>query len=240
MQELRINKFFSEMGICSRREADRLIESGKVVVDGIKATKGMKLTDGMQVYVDGHRIGELSNIDEIKPVLIAVNKPAGVVCTTTDNDRAENIVDMVGHSEKIYPIGRLDKDSRGLILMTNRGDLVNRILRSEHFHEKEYIVKVGKPLTADAITKMRKGIYLTELGMMTKPCKVVAESMDTMRITLTQGLNRQIRRMCQECGYRVLDLQRVRIMNIKLGYLKERTWRNITREELTELEEELR
>ena len=230
MEEIRINKYLSSMGYCSRREADRLIESGKVLIDGVKAVPGSKLTGGEMITVDGKTVGKTEDTARVKRVVLAVNKPRGVVCTTTDNDRAVNIVDIVEYPERVYPIGRLDKDSEGLILMTNDGNLVNEILKASNYHEKEYEVEVDKPLTEQMLRKMSGGMYLKELDKSTRPCEVTKTGVRTFNIVLTQGLNRQIRRMCEECGYNVVKLKRIRIMGIRLGSLKEGKWKKINPE----------
>ena len=237
---MRINKYLSAMGYCSRREADRLIEEGKVKVDGVRAELGTLVEPGMKVTVKEELVGTLEDASGQKTVLLAVNKPAGIVCTTTDNDRAPNIVDMVDYPTRVYPIGRLDKDSEGLMLMTNRGDLVNEILRASNVHEKEYIVRVDKALTEGFVDKMRRGVHLDELQVTTRPCKVIVKDKTSFIIVLTQGLNRQIRRMCEALGFHVISLKRIRIMNIRLGNLKPGTWRNVTAEELRELENSLK
>ncbi len=245
MEEIRLNKYLSEMGICSRREADRLIESGKVLVDQKPALKGMKIHEGQMVVCDGKPVGgiekgqkEPGNLRP-KPVLLAVNKPKGVVCTTSKNDRAMNIVEMVRYPERVYPVGRLDKDSEGLIFLTNQGDLVNRIMRGANDHEKEYVVQVGKPVTKEFARKMEAGVWLEDLNVTTKPCKVQITGRQEFRITLTQGLNRQIRRMCEALGYDVRSLRRIRIMNVHLGNLKTGTFRKVTAQEYKVLTEQL-
>ena len=227
-EEIRLNKYLSESGICSRREADRLIEAGRVLVDGAVATMGMKVFAGQQVICDGRRVegGE-------RPVLLAVNKPRGIVCTTSDRDRAENIVEFLNYPTRVYPIGRLDKDSEGLLLMTNQGELVNQILRGRNGHEKEYLVTVDRPLTESFLNRMRQGVEI--LDTCTRPCTVEMTGERSFRIILTQGLNRQIRRMCEALGFRVRTLKRVRIMNIELGNLKSGAYREVTAEELSEL-----
>ena len=251
MEEIRLNKYLSEMGVCSRREADRLIEAGKVLVDGRKASAGMKVTAAQLVICDGKPVGgqaaeeasggrkradrgsdaERPAAVRPKPVLLAVNKPRGVVCTTSRKDRAMNIVELVHYPERVYPVGRLDKDSEGLIFMTNQGDLVNRIMRGSGSHEKEYVVVVNKPLTADFIREMEAGIWLGELNVKTKPCRAWITGKREFHIVLTQGLNRQIRRMCGALGYQVQSLTRIRIMNVRLGRLKSGTFRKVTDEE---------
>lgn len=224
---MRINKYLSEMGVCSRREADRLIEAGRITVDGNAVEPGTKLTGNEVVALDGEVIGQAKDTSSVKKVVLAVNKPRGVVCSASDKDRAPTIVDMVDYPERVYPIGRLDKDSEGLILMTNDGTLANEITKTSGHHEKEYDVKVNKPITEAFLKKMRGGMYLKELDKSTLPCEVIKTGDDTFTIVLTQGLNRQIRRMCEECGYRVLTLKRTRIMNIRLGRLKPGTWKKI-------------
>lgn len=233
---VRLNKYLSQMGICSRREADRLIEEGKVSVDGETASPGMKITPWQSVVCDGKVIGGGEGQKEKpKPVLLVVNKPRGVVCTTSEKDRAMNIVELVKYPERVYPIGRLDKDSEGLILMTNQGDLVNKIMRASNAHEKEYMVTIDKPVTKEFLKKMRAGVWLEELNTVTRPCLVEVTGKQEFRIILTQGLNRQIRRMCQALHCRVVGLKRVRVMNLKLGYLKVGTYRKVTAEEYEEL-----
>ncbi len=226
-EEIRINKFLSEAGICSRREADRYIEEGKVKIDGEVAQMGSKVTRQSLVTFCGKPIKK-----EEKLVLIAFNKPEGIVCTT-DHKEPDNIVDYIGYGMRIYPIGRLDKDSEGLILLTNDGNIVNKILRAENNHDKEYVVTVNKEITADFIKKMSAGVPI--LDTVTKPCKVVQIDKNTFSIILTQGLNRQIRRMCEHFDYRVVNLRRVRIMNIRLGRLKPGDYRNVTEKEIEEL-----
>lgn len=246
MEEIRLNKYLSEMGICSRREADRLIESGKVLVDQKPALMGMKIHEGQVVICDGKPVGgigkgqkEPGNLRP-KPVLLAVNKPKGVVCTTSKNDRAMNIVEMVRYPERVYPVGRLDKDSEGLIFLTNQGDLVNRIMRGANDHEKEYVVQVGKTVTKEFARKMEAGVWLEDLNVTTKPCKVQITGRQEFHITLTQGLNRQIRRMCEALGYDVRSLRRIRIMNVHLGNLKTGTFRKVTAQEYKVLTEMLK
>ncbi|MGG7178859.1 23S rRNA pseudouridine(2604) synthase RluF [Clostridium paraputrificum] len=228
-EEIRLNKYISETGICSRREADRLVEAGRVTIDGVKATMGMKVSEGQVVKVDGKLI---SKVDEL--VYIALNKPVGITCTT-DKKVKGNIVDFVGHSKRIFHIGRLDKDSQGLILLTNDGDIVNKILRAGNNHEKEYIVTVNRPIDDEFVRKMSSGVRI--LGTVTKECYVKQEGHCTFRIILTQGMNRQIRRMCEEIGFEVVKLKRIRIMNIKLGDLKIGQWRDLTVKELKGLGE---
>ena len=232
--EVRINKYLSSAGYCSRREADRLLEQGRVTIDGIPAQMGSKVTDGQTVFVDGKSI-----IEEDEKILLAFYKPTGIVCTTTANQGDNNIVDYIGYPKRIYPVGRLDKDSEGLILMTNNGEMMDKILRSAKGHEKEYIVTVNKEIDDSFIKAMSGGIYLAELDRTTKPCKVTALGKKTFRIILTQGLNRQIRRMCSTQGREVVQLKRIRIMNILLGDLKPGEYRNVTEVEYQQLKEQL-
>ncbi|MBO7746211.1 23S rRNA pseudouridine(2604) synthase RluF [Paenibacillus sp. MWE-103] len=224
---MRINKFISETGYCSRREADKLVESGRVTINGAVAELGSQAEPGDDVRVDGKPIGS-----QKRHVYIALNKPVGIT-STTEAQVEGNIVDFVGHAERIFPIGRLDKDSEGLILLTNDGDIVNRILRAEGKHEKEYVVTVDRPVTPRFLKAMSEGVRI--LGSMTLPCKVEKESDRVFRITLTEGKNRQIRRMCQTFGYNVRKLRRVRIMNILLGQLANGKWRDLTQDELDKL-----
>ncbi len=221
-ESIRLNKFISDSGLCSRREADRFIESGKVFINGRRAGIGEQVHPGDKVRVNGL---ELEPLQEEDMVLIALNKPVGITSTTEEAVR-DNIVSYVNHSARIFPVGRLDKDSQGLIFLTNRGDLVNKILRAGNQHEKEYIVTVDKPLTDEVIFRLGHGVPV--LGTTTKKCKVVREEAQVFRITLVQGLNRQIRRMCEYFGYTVTKLERVRIMNITLKGLPVGDWRELT------------
>lgn len=228
--EVRINKYLSEAGVCSRREADRLIEAGKVMIDRKLAVTGSKVAEGQIVEVNGKAITK-----EEEVILLAFNKPVGVVCTTTDKQGKNNIVDFIGYEKRIYPIGRLDKDSQGLILMTNDGVMMNKILKSVNGHEKEYVVEVNKPVTEEFINKMSNGIYLEELNRKTDNCFVKKVGKLSFEIILKQGLNRQIRRMCESLGYKVTKLERIRIMNIKLADLKIGQYRKVTGEEYRKL-----
>ena len=227
---IRLNKYLSDAGICSRRAADRAIEEGQVIVNGKVAVVGQRVTSDDQIMYNGTMV---SNANK-RPILIVYNKPVGIVCTAEKKEK-NNIIDHIGYEERIYPIGRLDKDSTGLILLTNQGDLVNKIMRGVNAHEKEYIVSVDKEIDGQFIKKMSEGVYLDELEVTTRKCKVRKLSKYEFNIILTQGLNRQIRRMCQMLGYRVKTLKRVRIMNIKLADLKEDTYRDVTAEELAVL-----
>lgn len=224
---MRINKFISETGVCSRREADKWVEAQRVTINGEVAGLGSVVGPGDEVRIDGRPIGEKK-----EHVYIALNKPVGITSTTEAHIKG-NIVDFVGHSERIFPIGRLDKDSEGLILLTNNGDIVNQILRAENNHDKEYIVTVNRPITPMFLQGMASGVRI--LGTMTKPCEITQVGDRVFRIILTQGLNRQIRRMCEAFGYRVVRLQRVRIMHIHLGNLKVGKWRNLTQGEMQDL-----
>jgi len=227
---MRLNKYISETGICSRREADSWIEQGRVSINGKRAELGTQVEPGDEVRVNGRLVGARK-----KQVYIALNKPVGITCTT-ERHIPGNIVDFVNHPDRIFPIGRLDKDSEGLILLTNNGDIVNEILRVENRHEKEYLVTVDRPVTADFLAGMCGGVRLAELETTTKPCAAsrIGERPDSrmFRIVLTQGLNRQIRRMCEVFGYEVRRLQRVRIINLRLGKLKPGEWRDLSVEEL--------
>lgn len=230
-EPVRINKYLGEAGVCSRREADRQIEAGHVTINGRKAVMGDKVSPGDEVYFGKKKVSK-----EEEVILLAVNKPRGIVCTAEKRER-NNIVDFVNYPKRIYPIGRLDKESRGLILMTNQGELVNKMMRSGNRHEKEYIVRVNRDITKDFLEKMSAGVYLEELDATTRKCKVEQLGKRTFRIVLTQGMNRQIRRMCEKFHYRVVDLKRTRIMNIQLGDLKEGASRRISPEEWKELRE---
>lgn len=232
---MRINKYLSAHGVCSRREADRLLEAGRITVDGVTAMCGQQVDDNSVICIDGSRISD----EKPQDVLMAFNKPRGIVCTTTDNQGKNNIVDYIGYDKRIYPVGRLDKDSDGLILLTNNGEITDKILRSVNGHEKEYVVKVNKKITDTFLKNMADGVYLKELDVTTKPCSISRINNYTFRIILTQGLNRQIRRMCQESGYKVESLTRVRIMNIELGELKIGEYRIIEGKEKTMLYESL-
>lgn len=229
MEKTRINKYLSEVGFCSRREADKMLEQGRITVNGAVPEMGTKVSEEDEILVDGISIRK----QEEDHVYIALNKPVGIVCTTDTKRELNNIVEFVNHPKRIFPIGRLDKPSEGLILLTSDGDIVNKILRARNNHEKEYIVRVDKPITPQFLHKMRNGIPI--LGTVTNKCEV--EQIDTLsfRIVLTQGLNRQIRRMCEYVGYEVKKLKRIRIMNIKLD-LPVGKWRDLTADEMKELE----
>ena len=237
MEEIRLNKFLSEAGVCSRREADRMIEEGRITVDGRKAETGMRVRPDQEIKV-GKKVISMGQEEE---VLLAVYKPPGVICTTDRREKC-NIVDYVGYPTRIYPIGRLDKDSEGLILMTNIGSLVNKMMRAANYHEKEYLVTVHKPVTAGFLEQMSKGVRIRKeergevlLDAMTRPCQVEKLGKCSFRIILTQGLNRQIRRMCETLGYRVTHLKRIRVLNIELKGMRPGNWRKVTDKELKEL-----
>jgi len=224
---MRLNKYISETGVCSRREADKWIEAGRVTCNGKSAELGTRVGEGDEVCIDGRPIGL-----KTKPIYIALNKPTGITCTT-ESHIEDNIIDLIGHPQRIFPIGRLDKDSEGLILLTNDGDIVNEILRSENNHEKEYLVTVDRPITDLALKMLADGVKI--MGEATKPCTVSRIDRQSFRMILTQGLNRQIRRMCSALGYKAQRLKRVRIMHIQLGNLSSGQWRYLTDQELERL-----
>lgn len=224
IKQTRLNKFISETGYCSRREADKLIEQGRVTLNGSKPEMGTKVTPGDEVEIDGKPL-----IHKKAAIYLAFNKPVGITCTTERHIKG-NIIDFINHKDRIFPIGRLDKPSEGLILITSDGDIVNKILRAGNNHEKEYLVTVNKPITGDFIKKMGNGVAI--LDTVTQKCKVYQENKQRFRIILTQGLNRQIRRMCEALDYQVLKLKRTRIMNITLADLNVGQWRNLTPAEM--------
>lgn len=226
-----LNKWISSKGYCSRRDADRIIADGRVTLNGVVAVKGNRVAPGDEVLVDGKLIGA-----EPDKVYLLLNKPVGIVCTSDPKEK-DNIIDFVNYPERIFHVGRLDKQSQGLIMLTNDGDIVNQILRSKHEHEKEYVVKVNRPINKQFIQQMSTGVAI--LDTVTKPCKVEQDTNYQFRIILTQGLNRQIRRMCEELGYNVTYLKRVRIMNMKLGPLKVGSWRYVSKGEMKLLRTEL-
>ncbi len=226
---VRLNKYISEAGLCSRREADRLIEAGRVQVDGKTAVSGQKVSDNQEILVDGKSISK-----EEEMVLLAVNKPRGVVCTTDKRWGDQTVEELIHYPKRVFYMGRLDKDSEGLLLMTNNGEILNKMMRAGNYHEKEYLVRVNRPVTEAFLNGMAKGgIPVQE--QQTRPCKVEKTGERTFRIILTQGLNRQIRRMCEYFGYQVVKLKRIRIMNIMLGDLPTGSYREISREEQEEL-----
>ncbi|MCD8046641.1 MAG: pseudouridine synthase [Clostridiales bacterium] len=226
---IRINKYLSEAGVCSRRAADREIEAGNVRIGDRVAACGDRVEPGMQVYFRGEPVQA-----QKKEILIAFHKPVGIVCTAEKREK-DNIIDYINYPVRIYPVGRLDKNSEGLILLTNQGDLVNRIMRAGNFREKEYVVTVDHDITKEFLEGMRSGVYLEEMGVTTRRCMVERKNRRTFSMVLTQGYNRQIRRMCEAFGYRVRRLVRVRIMNIRLGDLAPGTYRDVTEAEKREL-----
>lgn len=234
----RLNKYLSEAGVCSRREADRLIQAGKVTVDGRKAVPGMQVEPGRVVKVGKKEIREKN-----RKVVLAVYKPAGIVCTE-DRREKKNIIRYLDYPVRVTYAGRLDKNSEGLLIMTNDGDLINGMMRARFLHEKEYQVKVDRPVTEEFLKKMREGVHIRDeekgLDEVTRPCQAKAIGKYTFSITLTQGLNRQIRRMCEACGYKVERLLRVRIMNIRLGNMKPGDVRELSEQELKELYGEIK
>lgn len=227
---IRINKYLSEAGVCSRREADAWIEMGRVRIGNRQAAFGDKVLEGEAVYVDGKAVEP-----EQEVLVLLVHKPVGIVCTTTEKQGKNNIVTYLNYPKRIYPVGRLDKDSSGLLLMTNQGELVNGIMRAGNYHEKEYEVEIYGKIREDFLKKMSRGVYLEELDRTTRACKVWQTGESSFRIILTQGMNRQIRRMCSALGERVRTLKRIRIMNLILGDLKPGEYRKITKEEMQEL-----
>ncbi len=229
-QGVRINKFLSEAGVCSRREADRQIAAGNVRIEDHIAQMGECVLSGQHVYYQGTEVRK-----EEDRILLALYKPRGIVCTAEKREK-DNVIDFLNYPKRIYPVGRLDKDSEGLLLMTNQGELVNQIMRARNMHEKEYLVTVDHPVTDSLVRGLAGGVPLVELGVMTRKCKVERTGKYTFRIILTQGLNRQIRRMCEYFGFRVRKLVRVRIMNIMLGDLKPGEYRELTSQELRGLE----
>lgn len=225
---IRINKYLSDVGICSRRQADQFILDGKVMIDSHRAQMGERVFSEQKIICCGK---EVIKSEESK-VLLAFNKPKGIVCTTSSREK-NNIIDYIGYEKRIFPIGRLDKDSEGLILLTNEGMLSDQILRGSHYHEKEYVVTLNKDITDVDLQKMREGIPI--LDTVTRPCEVYRLKSNVFRMILTQGLNRQIRRMCEYLGYRVVYLKRIRIMNIMLDNIPKGKYREVTKEELQEL-----
>lgn len=227
-QPVRINKYLSEIGYCSRRAADKLIDEGRITVNGKPIEMGLKVTPVDEIAVDGIVVDQAGD----KPVYIAFNKPVGIVCTTDTRVEKDNIIDYINFPTRIFPIGRLDKPSEGLIFLTNDGDIVNKILRARNHHEKEYVVTVNRPITKEFIQKMGAGVPI--LDTVTRPCEVKQTHKKEFRIILTQGLNRQIRRMCEYLDYRVVTLKRVRIMNVSLDVGKGK-WRHLTKKEMAEI-----
>ena len=229
---MRLNKYLSDAGVCSRREADRLVEEGKILVDGVQATLGMQVTAEQEILVNGKKVER-----EEKKILLVFHKPRGVECTNSPKVK-NNVISYIGYPIRVYYVGRLDKDSEGLLLLTNEGELVNKIMRAGNCHEKEYVVTVDKPITREFIQKMKNGVPV--LGTVTRKCQVFQTGKRTFQIILTQGMNRQIRRMCEYLGYRVKRLKRVRVMNICLGDLPVGKYREATAEEMQVLREMIR
>lgn len=228
--EVRINKYLAQCGVCSRRDADNIIERGVVTVNGAVAENGMKITDLDVVKVNGKTVTERD-----KKVVLAYYKPVGVVCTERDRHAKVKISDNLKYPIRLTYAGRLDKDSEGLLIMTNDGDLIEAMMRGENGHEKEYLVKVNKPLTEDAILQMQSGVWLKELEVKTRPCEITRIGAQTIRMVLTQGLNRQIRRMCRAVGYEAKKIKRTRVMTVKLASLKPGEFRELSEEEKNEL-----
>ncbi len=228
---MRLNKYLSDAGVCSRREADRFIEEGRVTVDGKPAVQGMQVEDFQEIKVDGKAIKR-----EEKKVVLVFYKPKGIECTANPKVK-KNVISYINYPIRVYYVGRLDKDSEGLLFLTNQGELVNQIMKAGSYHEKEYLVTVDRPVTEEFLQKMREGVPI--LGTVTRKCKVERESEKAFRITLTQGLNRQIRRMCNYLGYEVVKLKRIRIMNIELGNLPVGSYREATKKELEELKRQI-
>ena len=233
---MRLNKFLSSIGFCSRRQADKYIENGKIYIDDSVAGLGTELYDKQKVYFEKTYIGQIDDLKLKQRIVLAVNKPRGIVCTSSDKDRAENIVDFINYPLRIYPVGRLDKDSEGLLLMTNDGSLVNALMKAKNHHEKEYIVEVNKNIDEAFLQAMSGGVYIKELKVKTRKCYIEKISEKSFKIILTQGLNRQIRRMCESLGFKVLSLRRIRIVNITLGKLKTGEYRKLSTTELDTLD----
>ena len=226
---VRINKYLSQAGICSRRQADTYVEEGRVEVDGEVAVSGTKVLPGQSVTFDGKPVKIQEDL-----IFLAFHKPRGIVCTASKEEK-DNIIDYINYPTRIYPVGRLDKDSQGLILLTNDGEAANQIMKARNYHEKEYVVTVNQKITPEFLRQMSGGLYLKELDVHTRPCTVTKVNDRTFRIILTQGYNRQIRRMCETCGYRVTRLVRTRVMNVLLGDLAPGAYRELTAEEMQKL-----
>ncbi len=233
---MRLNKFLSSIGFCSRRQADKYIENGKIYIDDSVAGLGTELYDKQKVYFEKTYIGQIDDLKLKQRIVLVVNKPRGIVCTSSDKDRAENIVDFINYPLRIYPVGRLDKDSEGLLLMTNDGSLVNALMKAKNHHEKEYMVEVNKNIDEAFLQAMSGGVYIKELKVKTRKCYIEKISEKSFKIILTQGLNRQIRRMCESLGFKVLSLRRIRIVNITLGKLKTGEYRKLSTTELDTLD----
>lgn len=230
MELIRLNKYLAHCGICSRRDADRLIEQGKVLVNGQKAESGRQVSEEDEIIVSGKRIQGVG-----EPVVLAFYKPFGVTCTERDAHAARMISDLVKYPVRVTYAGRLDKDSEGLLLLSNDGDLIQAMMKGANRHEKEYLVKVDREINSDFLAKMSRGIYLKDLDVTTRECKIEQNGKFTFKIVLTQGLNRQIKRMCMACGYQVKNLKRIRVMHITLGSLKPGEYRRLAREDVRRL-----
>lgn len=232
---IRINKYLSEAGVCSRREGDRMLEQGRICIDGVPARPGMRVCTGQRVTVDGKSVSR-----EEEEIYLAFYKPRGIVCTTADSENGEkivNVIDYIDYPKRVYPVGRLDQNSEGLLLLTNQGEVMEKILRSRYGHEKEYFVQVNRKITEEFLLQMAKGVPI--LGTVTKPCKVWKEDDYSFHIILTQGLNRQIRRMCEYFDYRVVMLRRDRVMNITLDGMRKGRYRRLTEAEIMELKRQI-
>ena len=229
-KEERLNKYLADCGICSRREADRMMEAGRVIVNGVPAQMGMRISETDDITVDGRPLDKKD-----RKVVLAYYKPVGVTCTEKDKYAEKTIRDSIDYPIRVTYAGRLDKDSEGLLLLTNDGDLINGLMRAANYHEKEYLVRVNKPITDTFLQKMAEGVFLKELNVQTRPCQVEKEGKFVFRIVLTQGLNRQIRRMCRALGFDAQGIKRVRVANITIGKLKPGNYRLLTAEELDEL-----
>ncbi|MCM1569706.1 MAG: pseudouridine synthase [Roseburia sp.] len=232
MERVRLNKFLAQCGVCSRRDADRLIEQGRVMVNGCRAGLGTQVTKQDEVLVNGKRLASSNLAGPEESLVLAYYKPVGVVCTEKDKHAERKVTDSIKTSVRVTYAGRLDKDSEGLLLLTNDGNLIDAMMRGSHGHEKEYVVKVQNKITGDFLQKIERGIYLKDLDVTTRPCAARQTGPYTFQLTLTQGLNRQIRRMCQACGYQVRSLKRIRVMNITLGDLKPGEYRELSRQEI--------
>lgn len=235
MERMRLNKYLAACGVCSRREADRLIEAGEVLIDGQMAEMGRMVDGTEEILVSGKSVKQVD-----KKVVLIYNKPAGVVCTEKDSHAERTIKTEIRYPTRVTYAGRLDKESTGLLILTNDGDLIEEMMRGANGHEKEYVVRVNKPISIDDLRTMSKGIYLEELGVTTRPCKTRKMGERVFRIVLTQGLNRQIRRMCESVGYRVVSLQRIRVANLRLGDLQEGQYRELSETEVNDLWKTLR
>lgn len=233
MEEMRLNKYLAECGICSRRDADRLIQQGRVTVNGRMASCGQRISAGDQILVNGRTVQK-----QAQKVVLKYYKPVGVTCTERDPHAKQKVTDVIKYPVRVTYAGRLDKDSEGLLLLTNDGLLIERMMRGANGHEKEYRVKVDKPVTEDFIRKMEQGVYLKELNLTTRECQVTKEGKFTFNIVLTQGVNRQIRRMCETLGYQVQQLKRIRVMNVTIDGLEKGQYRELTKEEYTALYEQ--